>query len=76
MRFLLYRFDDESLPIPQLSPEPREAMGKGYAASAGEDWMGARTTSRRRVEQDSAKLLAVRQPLREIPRRLEDLEFQ
>jgi hypothetical protein len=28
MRFLMYRFDDESLPIPQLSPEQREAMGK------------------------------------------------
>ena len=28
MRFLMYRFDDESVPIPQLSAEQIEEMGK------------------------------------------------
>jgi hypothetical protein len=28
MRFLMYRFDDESKPIPRLTPEQTEEMGK------------------------------------------------
>ncbi|MGZ6993572.1 MAG: YciI family protein [Acidimicrobiia bacterium] len=28
MRFLMYRFDDESVPIPRLTPEQAEEMGK------------------------------------------------
>jgi hypothetical protein len=37
MRFLMYRFDDESVPIPRLGPEQLEEMGKVHddATKAG-----------------------------------------
>ena len=31
MRFLMYRFDDESVPIPRLTPEQIEKMGEVQA---------------------------------------------